>query len=70
MNWSNNTLSYKWLHVWLCLIILDGVEELDNNFILDSLQQAKKLVDAAYKHTRQVYVPLFTTANFENVLIN
>ncbi|XP_040194208.1 myeloperoxidase-like [Rana temporaria] len=32
----------------------DGVEELDNNFILDSLQQAKKLVDAAYKHTRQV----------------
>ncbi|KAM9320282.1 myeloperoxidase [Gastrophryne carolinensis] len=32
----------------------DGVEELDNNFILNSLQQAKKLVDDAYKHTRDL----------------
>ncbi|XP_018425044.1 PREDICTED: eosinophil peroxidase-like [Nanorana parkeri] len=32
----------------------DGVQELDDDFILDSLQKAKKLVDVAYKHTRDV----------------
>ncbi|KAG8590071.1 hypothetical protein GDO81_006622 [Engystomops pustulosus] len=32
----------------------DGVEELDNNLILSSVQEAKKLVDAAYKRTRDV----------------
>ncbi|XP_075450672.1 myeloperoxidase [Ascaphus truei] len=32
----------------------DGVEELDNDIILDSARDAKKLVDAAYKHTRDV----------------
>ncbi|XP_063812287.1 myeloperoxidase-like [Pseudophryne corroboree] len=32
----------------------DGIEELDNNLILTSVQEAKKLVDAAYKHTRDV----------------
>ncbi|XP_075706908.1 eosinophil peroxidase-like [Rhinoderma darwinii] len=32
----------------------DGVEELDNNFILSSVQDAKKLVDAAYKRTRDI----------------
>ncbi|KAM4048664.1 eosinophil peroxidase-like [Anomaloglossus baeobatrachus] len=32
----------------------DGVEELDNNLILSSVQEAKKLVDFAYKRTRDV----------------
>ncbi|XP_068121882.1 myeloperoxidase-like [Hyperolius riggenbachi] len=32
----------------------DGVEELDNNLILDTLQHAKKIVDSAYKHTRDL----------------
>ncbi|XP_002935236.4 myeloperoxidase [Xenopus tropicalis] len=32
----------------------DGVEELDNDIILNSVQEAKKLVDTAYKRTRDV----------------
>ncbi|XP_073526847.1 eosinophil peroxidase-like [Phyllobates terribilis] len=32
----------------------DGVEELDNNLILSSVKEAKKLVDTAYKRTRDV----------------
>lgn len=32
----------------------DGVEELDNNLILSSVQEAKKLVDVAYKRTRDL----------------
>ncbi|KAM3933658.1 eosinophil peroxidase-like [Leptodactylus fuscus] len=32
----------------------DGVEELDNNLILSSVQEAKKLVDTAYKRTRDI----------------
>ncbi|KAM8977094.1 myeloperoxidase [Pelodytes ibericus] len=32
----------------------DGIEELDNDVILRSSLEAKKLVDAAYKHTREV----------------
>ncbi|XP_044143031.1 eosinophil peroxidase-like [Bufo gargarizans] len=32
----------------------DGVEELDNNLILSSVQKAKKLVDTAYKRTRDI----------------
>ncbi|XP_053562328.1 myeloperoxidase [Bombina bombina] len=31
----------------------DGVEELDNDVILSSAKEARKLVDAAYKHTRE-----------------
>ncbi|XP_075052693.1 myeloperoxidase-like [Mixophyes fleayi] len=54
------------LHISICLLLIlgslqigtssfyDGVEELDNNLILSSVQEAKKLVDAAYKHTRDV----------------
>ncbi|XP_056414542.1 myeloperoxidase-like [Hyla sarda] len=32
----------------------DGVEELDNNLILSSVKEAKKLVDTAYKRTRDI----------------
>ncbi|XP_066455916.1 eosinophil peroxidase-like [Eleutherodactylus coqui] len=32
----------------------DGVEELDNDLILSSVQEAKKLVDTAYKRTRDL----------------
>ncbi|KAM4795680.1 eosinophil peroxidase-like [Rhinophrynus dorsalis] len=32
----------------------DGVKELDDNVILSSVLEAKKLVDTAYKHTREV----------------
>ncbi|MEE6523916.1 hypothetical protein FKM82_023038, partial [Ascaphus truei] len=32
----------------------DGVEELDNNFILGCTKEAKQLVDTAYTHTRKM----------------
>ncbi|CAJ0926030.1 unnamed protein product [Ranitomeya imitator] len=51
---SNSLMQESTRMLSLCSLLIDGVEELDNNLILSSVKEAKKLVDTAYKRTRDV----------------